>query len=143
MMDELIQAAAARLQMLWPGCTVYDGAIPLDAGGAYYVGVVRAEQSKGLGFRRRQKAELEVRYYLPGQDGVDFSTWAQSMLDGFRELTDVRERRVTLKQRSALPDGGEGYYAFRFLADVSYVEAEETEEEGAELMEHLEQEETI
>lgn len=143
MMDELIQAVAARLQVLWPGCTVYDGAIPQDAGGAYYVGVVRAEQSKGLGLRRRQKAELEVRYYLPQQDGADFSTWAQSMLDGLRELTGAGGRRVRLKQPAALPDEGEGYYAFCFLADVSYVEDEEREEEGAELMENLEQEETI
>ncbi len=144
MLDELIQAAAVRLRALWPDCPIYDGPIPLDAGGAFHVGIVRAEQSAGLGRRRRQRAQLEVRYYLPGTGGTDFGPWSQRMLDGFRTLEGAGGKRVGLRQPEALPDGGEGYYAFRVWVDVSYVE-EGWKEDGEEpdMMEHLEQKEKI
>lgn len=133
MMEELIQAAAARLKELWPGCTVYDQAIPQNAPGAYYVGVKSAEQTAGLDRRRRQKVELEVRYYLPGEQAAEFGQWAQAMLDGFRVLTGPQGGKAVLKQRAALPDSGEGYYAFRCVADLCYTQPPEE----AELMQQL------
>lgn len=124
-LNDMVQAAAARLKELWPERKVRGGEIPRDADGSFFVDVTDSGQTDELDRRGHKSVSMQVLYFLKSRDSLDYLEWAEAMYDGFRRL-DVCGHSVRLTNRKARPDNENRYYQFLFDLDLHFVEARES-----------------
>lgn len=138
-LNDLIQAAAARLKELWPGRKVCTDEIPQKADGAFFVKVTDTEQGQKLDRRQVRTVGVQILYFRADRDALAYLAWAEAMLDSFRTLAAADGRIVRLTNRKARNDESGRYYQFLFDAVLNFVEAAPV----GELMEGLDAAETV
>ena len=124
-LNNFVEAIAGKLVDLWPDRNVYDGEIPKDADGHFFVRIIESDQEKKLDRRRRRTIQFEVLYFLKSKDTADFNEWAEAMYDNFETLTvketDEKTRTIRLTNQKARPDNNSRVFQFTFDADFFFV----------------------
>ena len=115
--NDIIEAIALQLKMLYHDKKVYVNEIPQGADGNFYVHCTDQSHVRHLNRRRWRNYSFEVLYFMAKKDSMLFNEWAERMYWAFERL-DVDGRIITPIDAKA-EDGRDMVYHFTFDIDLT------------------------
>ena len=123
--NDIIEAIALQLKMLYHDKKVYVDEIPQGVNGNFYVHCTDQAHIRHLNRRRWRNYSFEVLYFMADKDSMAFNDWAEVMYWAFERL-QVDERILTPIDAKA-EDGRDMVYHFTFDIDLTGLIKEDSE----------------
>lgn len=122
--NEIIEAIALQLKMLYHDKKVYVDEIPQGIDGNFYVHCTDQAHTRGLDRRRWRSYSFEVLYFKAKKDSMSFNDLAERLYWAFERI-QVGDRVITPIDAQAV-DGRDMVYHFTFDINLTGLIDEES-----------------
>lgn len=122
--NQIIEAIALQLKMLYHDKHVYVDEIPQGSNESFYVHCIDQAHTRGLDRRRWRSYSFEVLYFKAKKDSMAFNDWAEQMYWAFERIE--ADGRILTPIDAQAVDGRDRVYHFTFDINLTGLIDEET-----------------